>query len=375
MNNYRKLLRVAFLGGSSNSAVGRAHVTALRLLPYFHLVGGLFSRNEVKNKKTLYDFNLPLSPTLKSIDDFIGWVSKEQIDLVVLLTPTDQHFTHLLLLSNLGIPVISEKALATSNQQAQEIVDRYKQSNCKNFVMYNYTSYPMVREMRAILNNWGKGCLKFVKLEMPQDSFIKVGNDGKFLLPQEWRRKDYAIPTITLDLGVHLHSLTSFLFEQELEVEGAFVRESSLGKVSGVIDDVSISTFLQSGVPVDFWYSKVALGYKNGLKISVFGERESLSWLQERPDQLLVSDSCGKLTIIRRGDFGLLEANAERYSRFKGGHPTGFIEAMSNYYEDIALNLLSLSTESFLSDRNLFTFQDAQIGLGFFEKSRLVVRS
>lgn len=152
----QKLIRVAFLGGSSNSAVGRAHVAALRLSPYFDLVGGLFSRNEKDNSRTLIDYNLPLCPTFSSVEAFISWLSSAQIDLVVLLTPTDQHYTHLLLLSKLGIPILSEKALATSNQQAQEIVDRYKQSDSKNFVMYNYTSYPMVREMRAMLQRWGE---------------------------------------------------------------------------------------------------------------------------------------------------------------------------------------------------------------------------
>lgn len=216
--------------------------------------------------------------------------------------------------------------------------------------------------------------MKFAKLEMPQDSFIKVDSGGKFSLPQEWRRRDYAIPTITLDLGVHLHSLTKFIFEQDLVVEGSFVRESKLGKLSGVVDDVSISAFLESGVPVDFWYSKVALGCKNGLKVTIFGETESLCWYQERPDEVSVSDSSGKITILRRGDSGLLEANDVRYTRFKGGHPTGFIEAMGNYYEDIALNLLGSSAERSGLDRNLFNFQDAQNGLYFFEKSRIVNR-
>lgn len=361
---------MAFLGGSSNSAVGRAHVTALRSSCYFDLVGGLFSRKEKDNSKTLHDFNLLRSPILNSIEDFINWVKNTDIDLIVLLTPTDQHYTHLLMLSDLGIPVLSEKALATSNQQAQEVVLRYRNKGTENFVMYNYTSYPMIREMRAMLQRWSTSSLKFAKLEMPQDSFVKLNQEGKFLSPQDWRQRDYVLPTITLDLGVHLYSLTHFLFAQHLRVDGTLTRERSLGRVNGVIDDVSILTSLENGVPVDFWFSKVSLGIKNGLKVSVFGDSESISWLQERPDELVVSDSQGKICIVRRGDAGLIEANGERYSRFKGGHPTGFVEAMSNYYEDVAAVFHSSYQGSHQTNGNLFTFQDAQKGLFFFEATR-----
>ena len=32
-------------------------------------------------------------------------------------------------------------------------------------------------------------------------------------------------------------------------------------------------------------------------------------------------------------------SNSKRYQRFKNGHPTGFVEALANYYEDIAMSL------------------------------------
>lgn len=361
---------MAFLGGSSNSAVGRAHVTALRLSGYFELVGGLFSRKSTDNYKALQDFNLLDSPKLNSIEEFIHWVKTAEIDLIVLLTPTNQHYAHLLMLSDLRIPVLSEKALATSNHQAQEISLIYKNRGTDSYVMYNYTSYPMIREMRAMLKLWKDSSLKFAKLEMPQDAFIKLGEEDRFLHPQDWRQRDYVLPTITLDLGVHLYSLTHFLFAQHLRVEGTLTREKSHGRVEGVIDDVTILTTLENGVPIDLWFSKVSLGNKNGLKISVFGDNESISWLQERPDELVISDAQGRISILRRGDIGLIEANEERYSRFKGGHPTGFVEAMGNYYEDVAIRLHMLNQGSQQTNWNLFTFQDAQRGILFFESTR-----
>src|SRR5690606_41004609 len=53
--------------------------------------------------------------------------------------------------------------------------------------------------------------LLHVQIEMPQEGFVRLDAKGEKPLPQAWRLKDGFIPTISLDLGVHLHHLMAFL--------------------------------------------------------------------------------------------------------------------------------------------------------------------
>jgi len=89
-------------------------------------------------------------------------------------------------------------------------------------------------------------------------------------------------------------------------------------------------------LPVQMWYGKTALGYANGLRIRIFGTEGSAEWVQMNPEFIVLSDNCGNASLANRSANGLKVCNQERYTRFKAGHPAGFIEAFANYYWDIA---------------------------------------
>jgi predicted dehydrogenase len=57
------------------------------------------------------------------------------------------------------------------------------------------------------------------------------------------------------------------------------------------------------------------------------------------PEYLNFNDQQGRRYIIDRANPDIRVANQERYTRFKPGHPAGFIEAFANYYYDLADSL------------------------------------
>jgi predicted dehydrogenase len=87
------------------------------------------------------------------------------------------------------------------------------------------------------------------------------------------------------------------------------------------------------------WFSKAALGYRNGLRIRIFGELASAEWHQMDPEFITFHDNRGHKRIIDRADVEIEIADKLRYNRFKSGHPAGFIEAFANLYTDIADSL------------------------------------
>lgn len=201
--------------------------------------------------------------------------------------------------------------------------------------MFNYTGYPAVREMRQRVRSGAIGKVFKVMAEMPQDSYMRMMNQGRVSAIQNWRLQDGHIACVTLDLFVHLHSLVGFICEGRPEEVTAFTQSIS-GVSSGLIDEVDAFIRYDNAMQLNAWYSKVALGYRNGLRLRVLGTKGSLQWYQEEPETLVAADAQGNRMTIDRLTTGSEVTLQERYQRFKAGHPSGFIEAFANYYFDIA---------------------------------------
>lgn len=328
-----KPLEVAFIGGAYDSAVGRTHRIAAELDHRFKVVAGCFSRNLKRNERTGIEYGIDTKRVYANVADLLD-NEADKIDAIVILTPQNQHIEHLSMCLKNDIPIICEKALVSSVDDAVKIKHLVDEGGKFLAVTYNYTGYPMVRELKAIIDHGDIGQVQQIHIEMPQDGFTRLMPDGNPLMPQQWRLNDNEIPTISLDLGIHIHMLIKFLIGQIPESLVAVT--SSRGNFRNIVDNVLCIAKYSNEIDCNIWYSKAALGYRNGLKIRIFGSDGSLEWIQEHPEFILYTTKKGTKHIIDRASEGIRVAHAPRYQRFKVGHPAGFIEAFANYYYDIA---------------------------------------
>lgn len=348
-------LRLAFIGGATHSAVGFAHFNASRLDGHFRLEAGCFSRDAERNAHSAGIYGIAPERVYPDAGRLIA-AETGRIDALVVLTPTPAHLPDILAALEAGIPVISEKALACSVEECQRIEDAVLRTRGYLAVTYNYSGYPMVREIRRLIRTGQLGTLHQIQIEMPQEGYLRAGAN-----PQDWRKVDYAVPTVSLDLGVHVHHLVDFLTDgsRPLRVVGD---EASYGPFSDLIDNVYCIAHYEHDVRVSAWWGKTALGLRNGLRIRVYGSEASAEWLQTEPENLLWADHTGRRSILDRGGEGGI-ALEPRYNRFKAGHPSGFIEAFANLYADIAEELRSLHSQSFEPSGFVYGADQAKQGL------------
>lgn len=326
-------LRIGFLGGALNSAVGYAHFVSCRMDARWSVEAGCFSREAGLNAETAAAYGVPGARTYADIPALLE-AERGRLDAVAVLTPTPLHTDHVVMALDAGYPVISEKALATSSAEAAAIQAAVQRNRGFLAVTFNYSGYPMVRELRHLIRRGGLGEVKQIQIEMPQEGFIRLSAAGKPMTPQYWRLEDYTVPTISLDLGVHLHHLVHFLTgARPLEV---MADQATQGNFAGIVDNVMAFAHYSDDLRVQFWYSKVALGYRNGLRVRVFGNKGSAEWHQMNPEFINLAYNDGSAAVLQRGAEGLAIANQARYNRFKAGHPAGFTEAFANLYRDIA---------------------------------------
>ena len=325
-------LRIAFIGGAINSAVGYSHFVASTMDRRWDVVAGCFSTHEQDNRETASSYGIPAERLHTNWQDLVA-AERGRIDAVAILTPIPAHFDMVAGCMRAGIPVICEKALAGTPDEARELLRLRDELKAFLAVTYNYTGYPMLRELAQRVRSGKLGRVLHFQAEMPQEGFVRTDANGNRPSPQPWRLSDGAVPTLHLDLGTHLHQIMHYLTgERPLDL---VADQNHYGWFDGVVDNSSCLARYSGDIQGQFWFSKSALGHRNGLRIRIYGDEASAEWYQLAPEELVVSHRDGRREILDRA--GACEVtNARRYNRFKAGHPAGFLEAFANLYADLA---------------------------------------
>ena len=357
-------LRLGVIGGGLGSAVGEVHRIAATMDRRWSIVAGSFSTDAVKNAATAESWGVDAE---RVYSDWRGLLAseRESLDAVLVLTPTPSHAEIVVAALATGMNVICEKALAASAKEARSIAEAAAMHKKFLAVTYNYSGYPMLRELRSVIAQGRLGKLTQIQVEMPQEGFLRLNKQGGAMVPQAWRLVDAAVPVVSLDLGVHLHQMVHFL-SGETPVE-VVATQDSFGSFPQVVDNVACLIHYSGGMACQMWYGKSALGHRNGLRVRVYGTEGAAEWFQLEPETLYLNDNRGGRHVIDRGSLEAGTATEARYTRFKVGHPAGFIEAFANYYYDVADALLEFRRTGAHGSPFVFGADTAEEGLRLFE--------
>ena len=103
----------------------------------FKLQAGCFSKDTIINLRTAKEWGMDTSKLYHSWKELLD-KEKKNIDAVIVLTPTPDHFKIITKAIDLGYPVISEKALTTNSSDAEYIQKIVTDNNAFLAVTYNY---------------------------------------------------------------------------------------------------------------------------------------------------------------------------------------------------------------------------------------------
>lgn len=362
MNN--SVLKIGFIGGGINSAIGTTHKIASQMDGMFKIEAGCFSRHGDINKETAEICGIDNDRCYQNWQDLLMH-EKDRLQAIVVLTPTPSHKEIVVEAIKNGYSVICDKTLVTSSQEALQIKKVVDEYNAFLAITYNYTGYPMLKELKAMIENNKLGKLTQIHIEMPQEGFARQDRNGNPQAPQEWRLKDTEIPIIALDLGSHIHNLIYYLSsEHPQELVGV---SNSFGAFKQVQDNVICISKYSNDLVCNIWFSKSALGHRNGLRVRVYGEHGSAEWYQMDPELLIFNDNQGHTSIIDRSSIENTAASELKYNRFKAGHPSGFIEAFANQYIDIADSLHKYMRQEDHVSKFVFNVEHAVEGMHMLE--------
>ena len=144
-------LRLGMVGGGKGAFIGGVHRIAARLDGHWELVAGAFSADPARAAQSAADLGIAAE---RSYDSWAAMAVAEAarpdcIDAVAIVTPNHLHAPVASAFLRAGIPVICDKPLATTVQDAEALVRLVAETGLPFILTQTYTGYPMVREARA----------------------------------------------------------------------------------------------------------------------------------------------------------------------------------------------------------------------------------
>ncbi|WP_262107504.1 Gfo/Idh/MocA family protein [Arthrobacter sp. Marseille-P9274] len=262
-------------------------------------------------------------------------VESHEVDVVHICTPNHAHAALADLALRAGKPVICEKPLATTVDEARRLVAAADEAGVVATVPFVYRFYATVREVRARIAAEEAGSLWLLHGSYLQDWL--AASDAT-----NWRM-DPALGGISrafADIGVHWCDLMEFVTGHRIvsltAVTGQAFSERRGDDGSpdtvGTEDGAAVLFTTDLGARGSLVVSQVSPGRKNRLWFSFDGSRASYVFDQESPDSLWVGGQTESRIIARGPD--TLSAAGARYAQLPAGHPQGYQDSFNAFVAD-----------------------------------------
>lgn len=334
------MLKVGIIGAGY---IGPIHLDALSRIGGIK-VKTVVDANGKLAEKAASDYNVENYGT-----DYREVIKDPEIDVIHNCTPNKYHFGITKEALNEGKHVLSEKPLAMTLKEAEELVDIAERKGAVTGIDFCYRYYPLVQEMAIRVKNGDAGSIRMVTGTYFQD-WLSLETDWT------WRllRSESGESNITADLGSHWFDLLQFI--TGLRVKEVFgdlatiipVRKRpkrqvlAFEKVDKVeAEDVKVELeeyaavlfHLNNGAPGSFTTSQVCSGRKSDTEIQVYGSKCSYAWNHRESNKLWIGYREKPNEILYENPT-IQNSLTAKYATLPAGHPLGYRDAVLNLFRD-----------------------------------------
>jgi predicted dehydrogenase len=333
-------IRTAIIG---TGFMGRVHLEALRRVEGVDVVA-IVGRKRESAQRLGAGFGIE-----KFESDYQLILRDKSIDAVHICTPNAMHFqmTKDALLA--GKHVLCEKPLSTTVEEAEELVNLAQERKLRNCVCHNLRYYPMVQQMRRMHEAGDLGRILVVQGTYSQD-WLLYETDWNWRIEAETGgalRTMADVGTHWFDMAEHVTGLrvdslcadlqtffpTRKKPKQSVETfAGKTLRPEDVQEVQIETEDFGAVIFHMGELARGcMTASQVSGGRKNRLSMEIYGTEGSVSWNQERPDELWIGHRNGPNQIMLK-DPASLEQQAATYADLPGGHSEGYDDTFKQVF-------------------------------------------
>lgn len=278
-----KPLRLGMIG---YGFMGRAHSNAFRKVGNFFdseyqvVMQAACGRDAAKTKAFADRWGYASVET-----DWRKLMQRDDIDVVDICAPNDQHLAMALAAAKAGKMIMCEKPLARDGAEGEQMVKAVEKAGVPNMVWYNYRRIPAVTLAKQLIDQGKLGRIFHYRAKFLQDWTINPD------LPQGgaglWRLDvKVAGSGVTGDLLAHCIDTAIWLngsIEKVNAMTETFVKERShvlTGKVQkvGIDDACAFLARFKNGSLATFESTRYARGHKALYTFEINGEKASIAW-------------------------------------------------------------------------------------------------
>ncbi|MCG9972696.1 Gfo/Idh/MocA family protein [Christiangramia crocea] len=331
-------IKLGILGGGEDSLIGILHRVAANMFDQYEIVGGVFDVKHEKSLKFGEKLQLDQSRIYKDLDDLIQNEARlpdtEKMQVVSVLTPNFLHFPMAKKLLENGYNVICEKPLTTTYDEAKVLDELQKKNNSIFAVTYTYTGYPMVRQMKTMIQNGEIGQVQKVDVQYYQGWINPLIHD-KEKRAATWRL-DPDISGISCcigDIGTHAFNMAEYV--TGMQISEILADLNYLYEDNPMDIDGTVLLRFSDKIKGVLRASQIATGEENNFTVKVYGDKGGLKWEQENPNYLYFLKEDQALQVLKPGHAYNSDFSLEG-TKLPPGHPEGIFDSMGNIYFGIA---------------------------------------
>lgn len=360
-------IRLGVLGGGGDSLIGVLHRVASIMFDQYEIIGGVFNPNWEENIEFAKRLDLPLSRVYLDFDTLIAEEIKlpenERMQVVSILTPNFLHYPMAKKLLENGFHIICEKPLTTTYEEALDLQRIQQLTKTVFAVTYTYTGYPMVRQMRKLIESGQLGKIHKVDVQYYQGWINPIIHDAE-KRASTWRLQPdkSGISCCIGDIGTHAFDMIEFV--TGLKVSKVLADLNYLYEDNVMDIDGTVLIRCSNGAKGVIRASQIATGEENSIIVKVYGEKAGVKWEQENPNYLYVLEDGEAIKVLKPGNVYNSELALDG-SKLPPGHPEGIFDAMGNIYKGVARAIKGEKYDS----GEFPTITDGVRGMNFIEQA------
>lgn len=283
-----KQIRIGLIGGGY---MGKRHAVALQA------VGAVFNTTlrpicemlctttaaGAKEKARALGFK-------RSTDDWRALVNDPQVEAIIIASPQQTHRDIAAAAMALGKPVLCEKPLGASLQDAQYLTDQAAASGVVNMLGFNYIRTPVTQFAKQLIAQGAIGDVTYMRGEHTEDFYADPN------APASWRTEGRANGTMG-DLAPHMINAALYLMGpmtrlnaliDQVHTERPLAQASSKMEMQAVTNDDQAQFMCQfaNGASGHLHFSRIASGRKMGFAYEITGTKGAIRFDQEDQNAL-----------------------------------------------------------------------------------------
>ena len=362
-----KRIRYGMVGGGQGAFIGAIHRMAMRLEGRYELVAGAFSSDQQRGRASGAELGVAPERVYGSFAEMAHaeGARPDGIEAVVIATPNHLHYPVAKAFLDAGIHVICDKPLTTTLADALALRELVKSSGRLFFVTYTYGAYPMVAQAREMVRSGQIGTVRVVQVEYAQ-GWLSTPVETAGSAQARWRT-DPALAGAggcLGDIGTHAYHLVEYVSGLRTQSVAADLTRFVPGR--RLDDNVQVMLRFAGGAKGSLWASQVAAGEDNALRIRVYGDKASVCWEQEHPEELRFAALGAPAQILRRAGAGV-GPWAAGVTHLPAGHPEGTLEGFGLLYSEVADAIVAVREQRPAPVTRVATIEEGVAGMRFID--------